>query len=93
VDLIKFATWRDVLEWCAAGKPVYYQAPLDYRPTRLLTTETFPALGRVPYTYQARARTICIFPPGCIGRGKSRTSDPFSADAKHLGRFSHEAQA
>jgi hypothetical protein len=32
-DLVPFATWADVLEWVRAKKIVFYQAPLNVRPT------------------------------------------------------------
>lgn len=37
--LEKFATWDAVLAHVAAGLPVWYYAPLDYRATRLGSSE------------------------------------------------------
>lgn len=68
-----FATWADVLAYAKTGGALYYHAPLNVSPIRV--------------RYEARARTIRIFPPGCTGRGKARTSDPFNADKGHLDRF------
>ncbi len=69
----RFASWRDVLAYAATGAALYYHAPLDVAPVRV--------------RYEARPRTIRIFPPGRTGRGKARTSDSFSADVSHLDRF------
>jgi hypothetical protein len=81
--MTRFADWAAVLAAAARGERLYYQAPLDVRPTLVR-----PANGeRTPYTYEARARTLRIYPPGCVGRGRLRTSDPFTADAGHLDRF------
>lgn len=33
--MVKFETWEAVLAHVAAGLPVWYHAPLDYRPSRL----------------------------------------------------------
>ena len=87
---MKFDSWSEVLQHCAEGLPVYYQAPLDLKPTKLRPRDV--EVGPTPYTYEARPRTVRIWPPGSIGRGRRRTADPFSADAKHLSRFSHEPQ-
>lgn len=81
---VPFATWADVLAYAHAGGSLYYKAPLDLQPTHL----TKAGKARSARTYEARARTIRICPPGCIGRGRSRRSDPFTADAGHLDRFS-----
>lgn len=35
-----FTSWREVLIHVMAGKPVWYQAPLDYRPVRVRTHPT-----------------------------------------------------
>jgi|HubBroStandDraft_2_1064218.scaffolds.fasta_scaffold123738_3 hypothetical protein len=64
---------RKVLAYAATGAPLYYWAPLDVDPVWI--------------RYEGRARTVRVFPPGCTGRGRRRTSDPFSADAGHLDRF------
>lgn len=79
-----FAAWKDVLAWCKAGKDVYYQAPMSPEPVKLRAASTS---GPAPYTYELRARSLRIFPPGSIGRGRMRTADPFTADAGHLDRF------
>jgi hypothetical protein len=81
-----FATWADVLAAAKAGEPLYYKAPLDHQARRFIPSEN-GLYGRVPYTYEARARTIRMWPPGSVGRGRFRTSDPFTADAGHLDRF------
>jgi len=86
---VSFAAWAAVLAYARTGGPLFYRAPLDLRPTRLIPAT--PGTPRVPYTYEARPRTIRIFPPGCIGRGTRRTADPFTADAAHLDRFSRPA--
>jgi hypothetical protein len=81
--LIGFATWKEVLEYARTGAPLHYQAPLDYVSARL-----YPCLARpFPLAYKVRPRTIRIWPCGSIGRGKQRTSDPFTANADHLPRF------
>lgn len=80
-----FATWAEVMAHARAGKPLYYRAPLDVRAMRF--TQHAPG-GHVLCTYIARARTIRMWPPGSTGRGRYRTSDPFTADASHLSRFS-----
>lgn len=73
-DLISFDSWKDVLDYARTGAPLYYQGPMDYRATRL-------------YRFTVRARTIRVWPPGSTGRGRMRTSDPFTADAGHADRF------
>jgi len=75
-----FATWADVLAAAKAGEPLYYKAPLDVRAIAFHP-------GRGEYRYEARARTIRMWPPGSVGRGRWRTSDPFTANAGHLDRF------
>jgi hypothetical protein len=79
-----FASWADVLTAAKAGKELYYQAPLDHRPTRI-TPRTYSGQENA---YEARARSIRIWPPGSTGRGRWRTADPFTADAEHFNRFS-----
>lgn len=74
-----FGTWQEVLAYARTGAPLYYQAPLDYRPVRV--------------QYKVGARTIRITPPGARGRGRLRTSDPFTADSAHLDRFRRPAEA
>lgn len=92
-----FTSWSDVLAYARTGGPLYYQAPMDYRPTRLSpchpgydTRGKYHDAGRGcgPYQYFVKARTIRVWPPGSVGRGRGRTSDPFTADAGHLDRFS-----
>jgi hypothetical protein len=78
-----FASWRDVLEWAASGRPLFYKAPLDHKTVRLWQGKP-SATGAF---YEVRPRTIRIFPPGSTARGKYRTADPFTADAGHLDRF------
>lgn len=80
--LVSFSSWPDVLAYARTGGDLYYQAPLNYRPVRLR-----PGKNQT-LTYEVRARSIRIWPPGSIGRGRSRTADPFTADAGHLDRFS-----
>lgn len=77
--LTEFSSWPEVLTYAKTGAPLYYQAPMDTRPTAV--------------RYEARSRTIRIFPPGSTGRGRLRTSDPFTADAGHLDRFHKPAKA
>lgn len=77
-----FTSWPEVLAYAKTGGPLYYQAPMDRSPARFL-----PGKGEV-FGYVAGARTIKMWPPGSVGRGSRRTSDPFSADAGHLDRFS-----
>jgi hypothetical protein len=97
MNLEGFSSWSGVLAYARTGGPLYYQAPMDHRPTRLSpchpgydTHGRYHDAGRGcgPYQYFVRARTIRIWPPGSVGRGRGRTADPFSADAGHLGRFS-----
>jgi hypothetical protein len=86
MNLAPFESWADVLAYARTGAPLYYQAPMDRQPTGLRP-------GRnSPYSYEARGRTIRIWPPGSAGRGRQRTSDPFTADAGHLSRFSHQIE-
>lgn len=76
------------MAYARSGGPLYYQAPMDVRATRFIPSEQDPR-GPVPYTYKVQARTIKMWPPGSVGRGRQRQSDPFTADAGHLDRFSH----
>ena len=69
-----FHTWKEVLAYARTGAPLYYQAPMNYQPSRLTK-------------FQVKAKTIRIWPPGSEGRGRNRTADPFTADAHHLDRF------
>lgn len=85
MNAIAFKSWPEVLASAKRGEALFYQAPLDRFPVTLTPANGSPG----PYRYEARARTIRIYPPGCFGRGKLRTSDPFSADAGHLSRFSY----
>lgn len=80
IDSGAFTTWAEVLAHVHSGAPVLYHAPMNLYPVRL-------SPGKHAWGYEARARTVRIYPPGCFGRGKSRTSDPFTADAGHLSRF------
>jgi hypothetical protein len=81
MELEPFRSWADVIAYARTGAPLYYSAPLDRRPVRLNP-------GRnMPYSYEVRARTIRVWPPGSVGRGRFRTSDPFTADREHLSRF------
>src|SRR5574342_879105 len=91
MNTVPFEKWADVLEAARRGKPLYYKAPLDPRPIRLTPSEGDKT--RVPYTYEVKSRTIKIWPPGSVGRGSQRYSDPFTADSGHLDRFSHESGA
>ena len=78
-----FATWGDVLAAAKAGENLYYKAPLDHRATGLAPRTR----SGQEQCYEARARSIRIWPPGSTGRGRWRTADPFTADAGHLDRF------
>ena len=86
-NLIPFESWADVLTYARTGQPLYYQAPLNYQAARLYLG------GKRPFGYEVRARTIRIWPPGAFGRGHQRTSDPFTADVKHLDRFSRPLES
>jgi hypothetical protein len=79
-----FASWADVLAAAKAGENLYYRAPLDHRPTQLIPRSH----SGQERCYEARARSIRIWPPGSTGRGRWRTADPFTADAGHFNRFS-----
>ena len=74
-----FDTWKEVLAFAKECKPgqLFYHAPLNIEPVALLK-------------YEVRARTIRIWPPGSTGRGRMRTSDPFTADVNHFDRFRRE---
>lgn len=85
MNLVHFESWPDVLAYARTGGPLYYQAPLDRYATQLYA-------GKSPPGYEAKARTIRIYPPGSTGRGRNRTSDPFNADSGHLDRFSHPTE-
>jgi preprotein translocase subunit Sss1 len=97
VELASFGSWKDVLAYARSSDAVvdglYYQAPLDYRPTRL--SPCGPDVGswgdRVrcgPYSYLVRGRTIRIWPPGSnLRRDDPNRADPFTADVHHLPRF------
>ncbi len=91
-ELRSFASWKDVLAYARTGGPLYYQAPLDYRPTRLDSCIDFledrPVVRCPPYTYRVRAQTIRIFPPGSnLQKNDPYRADPFTADVHHLTRF------
>lgn len=88
MELVGFSSWRDVLDYASRGGDLYYKAPMDQRATRFSERDA----GLAPYTYQVRARTIKMWPGGSTGRGRSRTTDPFTADSGHLDRFSRPAQ-
>lgn len=87
MNTVPFESWADVLEYAKTGEPLYYSAPMDRFPARLMPG------GNAPFTYKAQARTIKIWPAGSTGRGRNRTSDPFTADAGHLDRFSRPEEA
>jgi hypothetical protein len=86
MELVKFGSWPEVMAHAQAGRPLYYQAPLNHQATRFL-----PGSNQ-SFSYQAKGRTIRMWPPGSTGHGKSRTADPFNADSKHLDRFSRPAE-
>lgn len=88
-ELSHFQSWPEVLAYARTGAPLYYQAPMDHRATRL-SPKKEQGEERV---YEARDRTIRIWPSGSAGRGRNRTSDPFTADAGHLDRFRRPASA
>ncbi len=80
--------------YARTGGPLYYQAPLDYRPTRLDSCIDFLEFYEhqfvrcPPYTYRVRAQTIRIFPPGSnLQKNDPYRADPFTADVHHLPRF------
>lgn len=79
-----FNSWKDVLEAAKRGEKLFYRAPLDVMAISFVPRDAFKRSN----TYEARGRTIKMFPPGSAGRGRLRTSDPFTADAGHLDRFS-----
>ena len=85
--LAGFSSWPDVLAYARSGGDLYYQAPLNHLPVLLR-----PGKNQT-YTYEVRARSIRIWPGGSVGRGRSRTADPFTADAGHLDRFSRPSEA
>jgi hypothetical protein len=68
-----FDSWADVLTYAKGGGHLYYKAPMDIMPHQI--------------RYVTKARTIRVFPPGSSGRGRMRTSDPFTADKGHLDRM------
>lgn len=63
-----YKAWKDVLAAAQQGSTLYYWAPMDPKPRKVV--------------YEARARTLRIFPGG--------DCDPFTADAGHLPRFYRE---
>jgi len=89
-ELFKFSSWNDVLAYAHGGGPLYYQAPMDARPTKL--NQCYKHVARqpcAPYTYAVRGKTIRIFPPGSNRRPSDPDrADPFTADKGHLDRFS-----
>lgn len=87
-NLVPFHSWKDVLEYANSGAPLYYKAPMDTRAVRLSPRKE---QGQEA-VYEAHARTIRIWPYGSTGRGRSRTADPFTADAGHLDRFLHSTE-
>jgi hypothetical protein len=66
-----------------AGQDLFYKAPMDQYAHRF----TAQSGGASPFTYKAKGRTIRMWPSGSVGRGRWRTSDPFTANAGHLDRF------
>jgi hypothetical protein len=88
VTLEHFHSWADVLAYARRGAPLYYHAPLDSHPVRIYP-KTWDG---EQLAYVVRARTIRIWPSGSTGRGRRRTSDPFTADAGHLDRFRYPAR-
>lgn len=88
MNLVHFESWADVLAYAREGHPLYYKAPMDRNATRFIPSDG----ERAPYTYVVQARTLKMYPPGSVGRGRQRTSDPFTADSGHLDRFSHAAE-
>ncbi len=81
-ELKGFDCWASVMRAARNGERLYYQAPLDARPTELVPGKSSTCC------YHVRPRTIRIWPPGSVGRGRQRTADPFSATSHHLSRFS-----
>jgi hypothetical protein len=80
-NLVPFHSWPELMTYARAGGPLFYKAPMDHRATRLTKGHG------TPNSYEVRPRTLRIWPPGSVGRGRSRTADPFTADAGHLSRF------
>jgi proteasome lid subunit RPN8/RPN11 len=77
-DFQTFSSWPEVLKYANSGAPLYYWAPMDHRPIRV-------------HDFEVRARSIRIWPSGSRGRGRGRTSDPFTADSGHMDRFRRPA--
>ena len=76
--------WKEVMVLAHAGHPLFYKAPMNHRAVRLTP-------GKHAFGYEVRWRTLRIYPSGSIGRGRARTSDPFTADAGHADRFVRSA--
>ncbi len=72
-----FDTWAAILEHVRAEQPIYYQAPLDYRPVHVLAR---CGRGTLPDVVH-----VTPLPFG--------TADPFWADAGHLSRFRQQVRA
>ena len=70
-----FATWAEVLAHVGARQPIWYQAPLDYRPVRVRAV----TLRRQRWT-RLQPTEVRVYP-------SSMDCDPFWADAGHLDRF------
>lgn len=81
MNLVAFKSWPEVLAYARTGRPLYYKAPMDHQAVRLL-----PGHAQPP-SYEAKQRSIRIWPFGSVGRGRSRSADPFNADSGHLDRF------
>ncbi len=71
-----FAIWAEVLAHVAAGQPIWYQAPLDYRPVHVQAVLYRHWRGR----HVQKPTKVRVYPP-------SSDCDPFWADAGHLDRF------
>lgn len=82
-----FGSWPEVLAYAATREPLYYWAPMDHRPVRMVSSTPGGGSPIVVPAYEPRKRSIRIWPSGSLGRGRMRTADPFTAGAGHLDRF------
>ena len=84
-EYLSFATWRDVLVHVQASKPIFYQAPLDFRPVRVRVLLHRHA-RRGTQGIVLSATVLRVYPP-------TNDADPFFADARHLDRFRQQVTA
>lgn len=85
MDLVKFSSWPALLAYAATGAPLYYQAPLDVRPTALSAC-TEGRIGSWQYKVTKQPKAIRIKPRRDAGGA-------FTADQNHLARFLRPAAA